>query len=455
MQSLPILSVAIRRDQDVLFVRQRARDVSAFFGFPLGDTTRITTALSEVARNALEYAGGGMATFALETGVSDRELVISVTDNGPGIPEADADGIQGLRSGSGMGIGISGSRKLMDRFSIARKNGSGTIVTMAKRLPPSAPRLGPADITRLTTQLASANQVTPLGELQEQNQVLLTTIDELERRQAEIERLSAVAEAARQRAEEAQEVAERSMVVRQRFMALTTHELRSPLNGIIGYLELLDMELGASLTEKQADYFKRLQRASKHLLGITNDFLDMAQGDAGRLSVEHHPGAARQVMAEAAALVAPQAAARGVELVLSETSERVLYSGDVARVRQVLTNLLGNAVSFSPRGETVRAIASRDSVGWPGAPSPGGPWCVSRVVDRGPGIPPDKLTHVFEPFVQLSSDGQSSRKGSGLGLTVSRQLAVLMGGELTVQSAGEGAGAAFSLWLPETVQEVE
>ena len=449
MQSLPILSVAIRRDQDVLFVRQRARDVSQFFGFPLADTTRITTALSEVARNALEYAGGGMASFALETGTVDRELVISVTDNGPGIPEADAGDAPEYRSPSGMGIGIRGSRKLMDRFSITTKSGEGTTVTMAKRLPPSAPRLGSAEIGQLATQLASANQVTPMGELQQQNQVLLTTIDELERRQVENERLSAIAMTALARAEEAQTVAERSLVIRQRFMALTTHELRSPLNGIIGYLELLDMELAPTLTEKQADYFQRLQRASKHLLGITNDFLDMAQGDAGRLTVAHHPGAARHVMAEAAAFVAPQAAARGVELMLSESSERVMYVGDVARVRQVLTNLLGNAVSFSPRGEIVRVVASQASEGWSGSDPARGPWCVIRVMDRGPGIPADKLTHVFEPFVQLSSDGQASRKGSGLGLTVSRQLAVLMGGELSVESKGGGAGATFCLWLPQ------
>jgi signal transduction histidine kinase len=230
-------------------------------------------------------------------------------------------------------------------------------------------------------------------------------------------------------------------------MALTTHELRTPLNAIMGFLDLLDMELSESITEKQKGYFTRVRRACKHLAGVTNDFLDMAQGDAGRLRVARQPGAARYVMSEASALVAPQAAARDITVSLSETTDHVMYLGDVDRVRQVLVNLLGNAVSFTPPGGTVEVVASRAADATPAGTLTGGPWCAIRVVDTGPGIPSDKLSHVFEPFVQLSSEGQAARKGSGLGLTVSRQLALLMGGDLT--AASTGAGAVFTLWLAE------
>jgi signal transduction histidine kinase len=207
------------------------------------------------------------------------------------------------------------------------------------------------------------------------------------------------------------------------------------------------MELAASTTDKQKGYFARIQRACKHLLGVTNDFLDMAQGDAGRLKVDCHDGAARHVMSEASALVGPQAAARDVTVRLTERMEDVMYLGDVDRVRQILVNLLGNAVSFSPKGGNVEVIAARVIDGPPGRASTGEGWCVIRVEDSGPGIPGDKLDHVFEPFVQLSTNGQVSRKGTGLGLTVSRQLAVLMGGDLTASSTGEGA--LFTLWLRE------
>src|SRR5207237_432721 len=105
-----------------------------------------------------------------------------------------------------------------------------------------------------------------------------------------------------------------------------------------------------------------------------------------------------------------------------------------------------NAVSFTPPGGTVAVIAEHVDRAPDGIPLAGGPWCTIRVEDMGPGIPADKLGHVFEPFVQLSSDGQATRQGSGLGLTVSRQLALLMGGDLTVGSTG--TGAVFTLWLP-------
>jgi signal transduction histidine kinase len=446
--SVPLLTVAVRRESDILLARQRARHVSQFLGFSEGDTTRITTALSEMARNALEYGGGGSVSFSIESRALDREdLVIGVVDEGKGIPDLPAVLSGRFQSRTGMGIGIKGSRALMDRFTITSAAGRGTSVVMAKTLPWSAAKLGAADVARLTDELAKASEATPLGELQLQNQALLTALQELTQRQLEIERLNVIAGQARERAEAAQLVAERSVVVRERFMALTTHELRTPLNAIGGYLDLLEMELTPSLTEKQKGYFARVQRACKHLLGVTNDFLDMAQGDAGRLKVAAHDGAARHVMAEAAALVAPQASARQISVRLAETTERVMYLGDVDRVRQVLVNLLGNAVSFTPPGGTVDVVAERVTNAPPGSALTEGPWCIIRVEDAGPGIPSDKLGHVFEPFVQLSSNGQLSRKGSGLGLTVSRQLALLMGGDLTAASTGEGA--VFTLWLPE------
>ena len=445
---VPLLSVALGREGDILLARQRARQVSQFLGFSTGDTTRITTALSEIARNALEYGGGGTIDFAIEGRALDREdLVIRVVDEGKGIADLPAVLSPHFRSRTGMGIGIKGSLALMDRFKITSTVGGGTTVVMAKTLPWSARKFGAGDVARLVSELAKTSQATPLGELQVQNQALLTALQELTQRQLEIERLGVTAGQARDRAEAAQLVAERSLVVRERFMALTTHELRTPLNAIGGYLDLLETELATTLTAKQTDYFKRVQRACKHLLGVTNDFLDMAQGDAGRLKIARHDGAARHVMSEASTLVAPQATAREVTVYLTEMTDHVMYLGDVDRVRQVLVNLLGNAVSFTPRGGSVELVAARVPQSPPGSALTGGPWCVMRVQDSGPGIPSDKLDHVFDPFVQLSSAGQASRKGSGLGLTVSRQLALLMGGDLTAASTGEGA--VFTLWLPE------
>ena len=445
--SLPILTVAIRTEGDLLLARRRARHIAQSLGFTTGDTTRIVTALSEITRNAFEYSGNGAVAFAIDNSASNQELVIRVTDQGAGIADVAAVLSPQFQSRRGMGVGIRGSRALMDRFVITSTVGQGTTVMMSKLLPWSAPKFGGGDVVRLVDQIARGDDGSAIGELHAQNQSLLLTLSELTATNVEIERLREVAVAAQLRAESAQVVAEHSLAVRARFMALTTHELRTPLNAIIGYLQLLDIELAGSLSEKQQAHFARAQKAANHLLQVTNDFLEMAQGDAGRLQVAKHPGAARHVMSEATALVTPQAAARDIIIHLSEGAERVMYLGDSHRVRQVLINLLGNAVTFTPRGQSIQIRADEVPHAPPETELQGGPWCVIRVTDSGPGIPPEKLAFVFEPFVQLSEHGQATRKGSGLGLTVSRQLARLMGGDLTAES--RESGAEFSLWLPE------
>ncbi|HYC53180.1 MAG TPA: sensor histidine kinase [Gemmatimonadaceae bacterium] len=440
---IPLTTVAVRREQDILLARQRARQLSSMLGFSVGDATRITTAVSEVVRNAFEYAKGGNVSFAVASHASVQEFVIRVSDAGPGIANVDAVLSENFQSRTGMGIGVRGARALMDRFSMTSVVGEGTQVMLTKTLPRATGHFAATDASRLAEALVHAGDTSPMGELTTQNQALLSTLQELER-------LRIIADEARERAESLQLVAERSMVVRQRFMALTTHELRTPLNAMIGYMELLDMELAPLMSEKQRGFFKRAQNASKHLLGITNDFLDMAQGDAGQLKVERVECAAKTIVGDATSLVTPQAAARDVEIHLVEADVDAAFVGDPSRVRQILVNILGNAVSFTPPHGTVEIIISREEhapgQGEDWAEAATGPWCVIRIEDSGPGIPPEKLAAVFEPFVQLTDQGQAARKGSGLGLTVSRQLAVLMGGDLTAQSTE--TGAVFALWLP-------
>ena len=447
---IPLLTVGLRRENDLLLARQRARQITQLLGFSTGDSTRITTALAEIARNALVYGRGGTVAFLIEgEQTGPQSLVLNVVDEGPGIANLDRILAGQYGSGTGMGIGITGSRALMDRFTIETGAPTGTRVVMSKMQPGSATRIGPAEIARLTTELTAREDGSPFGELQLQNQELLHALDEITARQAEVERLSRVADDARERAEAAQLVAERSVVVQERFMALTTHEIRTPLNAVLGYLELLDMELAGTLTEKQTGYFERVRRACAHLVGVTNDFLDMAKGEAGHLKVARHAGSARHVISEAAALVAPQAAARSVDITLTESGERIMYLGDADRVRQILINVLGNAVSFTPQGRSIRVTAASVDDPPAGSKLSGGPWCAIRVEDAGAGILPEKLEHVFEPFVQLAAS-QGGRRGTGLGLTVSRQLALLMGGDLTVEgSSGIDGGAAFTLWLAE------
>ena len=154
MALLPIVTVAIRREQDLLLVRQRARQIGKFFGFSGGDATRITTALSEIARNAFEYADGGRVDFGLGGSTAGRqELVIVVRDTGAGIASIDAVLAPDFRSRTGIGIGLRGSRVLMDRFEIVTSVGEGTTVTMTKTLPRTERLFTGADVARLSREL--------------------------------------------------------------------------------------------------------------------------------------------------------------------------------------------------------------------------------------------------------------------------------------------------------------
>jgi anti-sigma regulatory factor (Ser/Thr protein kinase) len=183
-----LLTVAIRREHDILLLRQRGRQIGQFLGFSTVDIVRITTALSEMARNAFEYGGGGSVAFGVETQAADRqELVIRVQDKGAGIADVQRVLSPSFKSRTGMGIGIKGSRSLMDRFTITSAPGKGTTVVMAKFLPWAASKFTPADAGRLAMEISKSSEATPFGEMQTQNQALLAALQELTERQAEVE----------------------------------------------------------------------------------------------------------------------------------------------------------------------------------------------------------------------------------------------------------------------------
>jgi PAS domain S-box-containing protein len=259
---------------------------------------------------------------------------------------------------------------------------------------------------------------------------------------AEAERQRAEAEAARREAEAANRA-------KSEFLATMSHELRTPLNAIAGYAQLLDLEMAGPLTPQQRDYLTRLAASGQHLLGLVTDVLDLAKLDAGRVSVAHDAVPVRGAAAAALSVVLPLAEAKRVRLVDAvERDGDLTYLGDEHRVRQVLINLLTNAVKFTPAGGTVELLAARAAEPARGARVEArGPWVAFTVRDTGIGVPRALQPAVFEPFVQAEGGHTRAHGGTGLGLTISRRLARLMGGDLTLQS-DPGAGAAFTLWLP-------
>jgi signal transduction histidine kinase len=246
---------------------------------------------------------------------------------------------------------------------------------------------------------------------------------------------------ARETAERAQEEAEVANRAKADFLASMSHELRTPLNAIGGYVDLVEMGIHGPVTEPQREALARVKASQQHLLTLINDVLAFAKVEAGQLELELRPHSVAELLASVEPLVAPLAEAREIALSVDVCDPALCLHADEERTRQILLNLVGNAIKFTQPGGQVQLSCSR-----------GAEWIEVRVRDDGPGIAPEKQQTIFDPFVQVERRFSNPREGVGLGLAISRDLARAMGGELNVESA-LGEGSTFTLRLPLAEEE--
>jgi signal transduction histidine kinase len=236
----------------------------------------------------------------------------------------------------------------------------------------------------------------------------------------------------------AKDAAEAGSRAKGRFLAVVSHELRTPLNGVIGYAELLLENIGGNLSEQQTVYVDRIKAAASHLRGIIDGILTFAGGEARRDALKLETVDAAALLHEAVALVAPQAARKRLAVVLALPEGPVNVHTDPGKVRQILVNLVDNAVKFTSLGSIGVELRRENRA------------LVFVVSDHGRGIPQDELDHIFEPFTQLPADDSHFTTGPGLGLTVARLLATAVGGRISVISQ-LGEGSTFTFVLPVDV----
>jgi signal transduction histidine kinase len=267
---------------------------------------------------------------------------------------------------------------------------------------------------------------------------VLRTALRARQRQYDLREYLAELQTARDAADQARAVAESANRAKSEFLAVMSHELRTPLNAIGGYAELIELGIRGPLTPEQRADLQRIQRSQRHLLGLINGVLNYARLETGNVRYELADIALDELLATCEALVAPQARAKRLRLVVPRCPPSLTCRADEEKTQQIVLNLLTNAIKFTDDGGRIEIRCEADA-----------DFVTIAVVDTGRGIAPDKLATIFDPFVQVDAKLTRTQEGVGLGLAISRDLARGMGGDITVESA-LGVGSAFTLRLPRS-----
>jgi signal transduction histidine kinase len=447
--AIPLISLNIGEETDIVMARQRSRQIAAAAGFSQQDQVRLATAVSEVGRNAFQYAGGGRVEFFLELEGKPQILWIHVVDHGPGIRDISGVMAGAYESPTGMGMGLSGTRRLMDYFTIESKIGRGTTVRFGKALPPAAEPIDRSSIANITAILSQQPATGAYEEIRRQNQDLLSTLSamrerelELERRHKDLARLNTELEDTNRGVVALYaELDEKATALRvadelkSKFLSHVSHEFRTPVNSILALAQLLLKRADGELTAEQEIQVNYIRRSAQDLIEMVNDLLDLAKVEAGKSEVQLAPVEVAQTLASVRGLMRPLATNPSVTLTFDEVSPDLVIQTDESKLSQILRNLISNALKFTERGEvrvSVSYAADQISI---------------FVTDTGIGIAPEDQETIFQEFSQVRSPIQRRVKGTGLGLPLSRKLTALLGGSLTLQSV-VGSGSEFRLTLP-------
>lgn len=436
-----LLTLEIHYEQDIVQARQRTRELAEQLGFDVQDQARLATAVSEIARNAFQYARGGTVEFYVDDAF--HSLLVRVQDRGPGMPHL-TDVLDGrYRSSTGMGVGIIGSKRLMDFFEIESLLGEGTTVLMGKALPKQAAAISGEKLQHIRETVSGRSPQSPYEEIQRQNQELLRAMAELRKREEELTKLNRELEdtnrgvvALYAELDEKADSLQKANELKTRFLSNMSHEFRTPLNSVLSLSRLLLSHMDGELTDEQEKQVTFIQKAAEGLFDLVNDLLDLAKVEAGKTEVYPSLFETAELFGTLRGMLRPLLVqGSSVSLIFDEPVGIATLYTDEGKVAQILRNFISNALKFTEKGEVrIGVVQSGDTV-------------VFSVTDTGIGITPEDQERIFEDFVQIESRLQTKVKGTGLGLPLSRKLAELLGGKVLVESE-LGKGSTFSAVIP-------
>lgn len=426
--------IDVRSEDDVVRAHQTARTIVAQLGFSTFEQTRIATAMTEIARNALVYAGGGAVTIGLDD--ARRAVTIVVVDRGPGIVDLPAVLAGERPSAAGLGLGIRGARRLMDTFAI-ESTSAGTRVEMAKRIPRRAGAVDGARLGQVRSQLAGQLTDDPSQELRRLRRDLVERDARIVELTEELTETNRGVVALHAELEERAEYQRNAVELRTRIVSEMGHELRTPLHSISTISKFLIDRLDGPLNAEQDKQVRIIHQVADSLTAYVNDLLDLARTDAGKATVHVAPISVEGLLKTLRRIMLPLAP-RGVALRLAVDRDVPALETDEHKVSQVLRNLVANAFKFTERGHVeIRARPGEDGR------------VIFEVEDTGVGIAPEHRELVFHEYAQLEGPGSAPprMRGSGLGLPLSRRIAALLGGTLDIVSTAK-PGATFRFEIP-------
>ena len=439
-----ITTVAIRYEQDVVLTLHRTRQIAKELGFDSQDQTRLATAVSELARNAFGYAGGGKVAFSVEGATAPQVFLIRVKDEGPGIANLKEILEGRYQSPTGMGLGIIGARRLVDQCEIHTRSNNGTEIVLKKLLPRRTLYVTAKRSAEIAATLAAQRPASPFVEVTQQNQELLQALADARERQEELARINQELEdtnrgvvALYAELDEKANHLRRADEMKTAFLSNMSHEFRTPLNSILALSQLLLERADGELTSEQGIQVGFIRKGAESLLELVNDLLDLAKIEAGKIEVQPIEFTVTTLFSALRGMLRPLLAGESVRLVFEDPQGIPVLFHDESKVSQILRNFIANALKFTERGEV------RVSAQWNESEKN----ITFSVADTGIGIAEADQERVFEEFTQLKNPVQRKVKGTGLGLPLCRKLATLMGGkiELTSQLA---RGSTFSLTIP-------